>query len=267
MRMALMAAQAIDFGGEWHTRMVVASDAADAGAILDALGLELPDAVLMIFGGAAHMETGLETEIAAAFRNSILPIVAACNALIIDGGTQAGIMEIVGALGAEGTPRPIMLGVAPLGAVTFPGKAQMADVHGFAAVPEAEIGGLAPLDPNHSHFALTPTTEWGSETATMFQLAVALSKREAKPRPLAALLFNGGMIAKQEALQCIRQGWPLIALQGTGRLADQIAQAKSQQPLTPEDTELAEIVTSDRLKVVSLADVADALGEALDIRY
>ena len=211
--MVLMAAQAIDFGRERRARMVVAP-AADAGAILDALGLELPDAVLMIFGGAAHMEAGLETEIVVAFRSSILPVVAACNALIIDGGTQAGIMEIVGRLGAEGTPRPLMLGVAPLGAVTFPGKAQMADVHGFAAVPEAEIGGLAPLDPNHSHFALTPTTEWGSETAAMFQLAVALSKRETKPRRIAALLFNGGIIAKQEALQCIRQGWPLIALAG-----------------------------------------------------
>lgn len=264
--MVLMASQAIDFGGERRARMVVAPAAADAGAILDALGLELPDAVLMIFGGAAHMEAGLETEIAAAFRNSILPVVAACNALIIDGGTQAGIMEIVGTLGAEGTPRPIMLGVAPLGAVTFPGKAHMADVHGFATVPEAEIGGLAPLDPNHSHFALTPTTEWGSETAIMFQIAAALSKREAKPRPLAALLFNGGMIAKQEALQCVRQGWPLIALQGTGRLADQIAQAKSQHNRASDDAELTEIITSHRLKVVSLADVAVALGEALGIR-
>ncbi len=270
--MALMAAQEISFGGEWRARMVVTLDDAEAGDILDALEIAAPQAVLMIFGGAAGMESGLKTEIAACFRNAILPIVADRGVLIIDGGTQSGIMEIVGRLGAEETPRPIMLGVAPFGAVTFTGKAQMAEICGFNDVPEAETAGLARLDPNHSHFALTPTGEWGSETETMFRLAAALAGQKAGLRPVAALLFNGGNIARQEALSCVRRGWPLIALQGTGRLADQIAQAKlqpaltptKQQPLlTPADAELAEIAAGEHLTVSTLADAADALTRAL----
>ena len=260
--MVLMAAEEIHFGGERRARMVMPPDAAEAGAILDALEIAMPKAVLMIFGGAAGMDAELKTEIAACFRDAILPVVADKGVLIIDGGTQSGIMEIVGRLGAETTPRPIMLGVAPFGAVAFPGRAQMAGVHAFADAPEMETDKLAPLDPNHSHFALTPTEEWGSETETMFRLATALSGPTAGPRPVVALLFNGGNIARQEALSCVRRGWPLIALQGTGRLADQIAEAELQPAIAPTDADLAEIVDSEHLTVVSLADAA-ALKHAL----
>ena len=255
----------IDFGDGRRARVVVASAADEAGTILSALGLNVTDAVLMIFGGAALMEAGLETQVAAAVREAILPVAAAHNALILDGGTQAGIMEIVGKTSASFVPRPILLGVAPFGVVTFPGKAQEA-TEGVAAAPEQEAATqteeLTPLDPNHTHFALTPTTAWGSETETMFHLAAALSTRKAKPPRIAALLFNGGMIAKQEALRCIRQDWPLIAIRGTGRLADQIAQAKIPQALPPEDAQLAEILASAWLRVVSIADAANALESA-----
>jgi hypothetical protein len=54
--------------------------------------------------------------------------------------------------------------VAPGGKVTYPGEP-----------PEGSIEDGAPLDPEHSHFVLVESEEWGGETKMMFELASALS--------------------------------------------------------------------------------------------
>lgn len=270
-------AHTIDFSNGHSARLIMPPADMDAGAILAALGLEIPEAVLMIFGGATRMEPELTAQIDAAFRNAILPIVAAHRACIIDGATQAGIMEILGRVGAQATPRPTILGVAPLDAVAFPGKAQLVGVSSFAKFVSAR--GVQ-LDPNHSHFVLTPTAEWGSETETMFRLATALSDRPAQPRRVAALLLNGGRIAQQEVWHCVRQGWPVLVLGDTGRVAAQIAAAKTPPPFpdspsvqtakmlyasaipASERAKQEEILASDLVSVVSMADVGAALEAA-----
>src|SRR5204862_2521449 len=101
------------------------------------------------------------------------------------------------------------------------------------------------LDPNHSHFVLVDGNEWGSETETLFELAAAFNV------PVLAILVNGGAIAKEELLQSVRRSWPVIVIEGSGRLADEVA-AWKKQPSQIEDPVLAEIVEAGDLRTFSI---------------
>jgi len=81
----------------------------------------------------------------------------------------------------------------------------------------------APLEPHHSHFFLAPTDEWGGETSTMFTVTCVLRRR----LPTIAVLANGGFISMKEIHTCVQLNIPVIAIEGSGRLADKIAQAIS----------------------------------------
>ena len=65
------------------------------------------------------------------------------NALIIDGGTRAGVMELIGLGVADQGHETELIGVAPSGKVTFPGASEAENLQNRAT-----------LDPNHSHFVL-----------------------------------------------------------------------------------------------------------------
>ena len=42
---------------------------------------------------------------------------------------------------------------------------------------------------------------------------------------IVAILVNGGAIAADEALQSVRNGWPLLVIEGSGRFADELSTA------------------------------------------
>ncbi len=89
---------------------------------------------------------------------------------------------------------------------------------------------------------LVDGNEWGSETETLFELAAAFNV------PVLAILVNGGAIAKDELLQSVRRNWPVIVIEGSGRLADEVAALK-EQPSQIEDPVLAEIVEEGDLRI------------------
>lgn len=252
-----MVRQEIDFGSGRQARMVMPPAGADPETIVQALGLEQPDALMLIFGGADGMEAQAQTRIARLFRESLVPVAIARRALIIDGGTQSGIMQILGEVIAERQDSPCALGVAPIEKVTYPGKTGTATGAHTAA-----------LDPNHSHFILTPTTEWGSETETIFDVTALLSdclseSFEARPR-VVALLANGGGIAKEEAYRCAWQGWNLVILAGTGRVADEIAEAHARLPALPADPKIRDIIMRSTVTVFPVEAEPAALTKLLE---
>jgi len=161
--------------------------------------------------------------------------------LIIDGGTQAGVMAIMGQAVAEQQRRSTLLGVAPAGSVTYPGKSTK--MSGNEA---------APLDPNHSHFVLVETDEWGGETETMYELAKTLSAG----RPSVAVLINGGPIAKREVLYNVRQRRSIIVIESSGRLADEIARLWQEKESSISDPQLAEIILHGDIHMFPLSGSA-----------
>ena len=212
--------------------------------LLSILNIPSPNAVIMIAGGASLMDEQLYPNLRSQFTDGIAHLAASLGALIIDGGTQAGVMEMMGTGIAEQQHRATLLGVSPAGCVTYPGR------------PSTSVSkDNAPLDPNHSHFVLVETDEWGGETEVMYELAQVFSQGH----PSVAILINGGSITKKEVLYNVRQKRPIIIIEGSGRTADEIAQLWQEKPPSISDPELAEIIQYGDIHLFPLTGSATGL--------
>ena len=218
---------------------------AKAQAILDALEITSPRAVILLFGGAAGLDDSRKARLATLFANGVTPVATELDALIIDGGTQSGIMAIMGEAVARYPGTCQLLGIAPKGKITHP------EIAGTSAVSDG-----ASLEPNHSHFVLVESAEWGDETGRMLELASAFNA------PIVAILVNGGAIAADEALQSVRNGWQLLVVEGSGRFADELS-AAVRDGQSAKSTEVSEIARSERVAVFPVDDAAEKLRDKL----
>lgn len=222
--------QEIVFPNNNVAKLVAALRGTPMASLIESLGISSPKNLILLIGGADKLDEKLTSRLTQLFSRGIARAAADAEALIVDGGTQAGVMQIMGQSIADRGRKSSLLGVAPAGKVTYPGG------------PSLASDDSAPLDPNHSHFVLVDGKEWGSETETLFELAAAFNV------PVLAILVNGGAIAKDELLQSVRQNWPVIVIEGSGRLADDVAALKK-QPSQIEDPVLAEIVEEGDLRI------------------
>jgi hypothetical protein len=169
--------------------------------------------VTVLIGGAARLEPDLGARLLP-FVHALLEAARAARAVVIDGGTDAGVMALAGQaraeLGRQPTdlaPLPVLLGIAPRGRVDAPD------------VPGPGGNGSTPLEMRHSHHLLVPGDEWGAETPWLIEVARLLSGG----RPVVAVLLDGGPVALAEAMACAAQGWPIVTVAGSGRSADVLA--------------------------------------------
>jgi hypothetical protein len=231
----------ITFANGNRAVVVTARREASATAILAVLGIASPRAVIMIFGGLAGLDDSRKAHLATLFADGITPVAAELGALIIDGGTQSGVMAMIGeaVAGFPGTFQ--LLGIAPKGRITHP------QIAGAASASDG-----APLDANHSHFVLVESNEWGGETTKMLELARAFNA------PIVAILVNGGLIAAHEALESVRNGWRLLVIEGTGRFADELS-AAVRDGQSAKSAEVREIARSGRVALFPIDDAASTL--------
>jgi hypothetical protein len=166
------------------------------------MGRAMP--VVVLIGGAAGLGDIDAEAWLPLVRDGVMRPAADLGAVVVDGGTDAGIMALAGRARREVSDSVGLVGVAPRGRVAA------GDVNG---------GGQTALESNHSLVLLVPGEEWGSESAWLISAARVLSDGQ----PVVAVLFDGGPIALGEARECAMQGWPLIVVAGTGRTADLIA--------------------------------------------
>jgi hypothetical protein len=235
----------ITFDNGNHAVVVTVGRDADAQTILKTLDIVLPHALIMVFGGAKGLDDSRKACLVEVFTNAIAPAAAELGALVIDGGTQSGVMAMMGEALANYGRRSQLLGIAPAGKVTYPGDRT-----------DANIADGAPLEPNHSHFVLVESDEWGGETGTMFKVAEALDV------PVATMLINGGQVAGSEALQSVRNGWQLFVIEGSGRFADALSAAVRDGQLA-KSVALSEIARSGRVALFHLDDAAQKLRDEL----
>ena len=228
-------------------RAVVVTAPIDASAkeILDDLEIASPRAVILLFGGAAGLDDSRKAHLSTLFADAVIPVAAELDALIIDGGTQSGVMAIMGEAVARHHGTCQLLGIVPKGKVAHP------EIGGASAVLDG-----APLEPNHSHFVLVESNEWGGETTTMLALARAFNA------PIVAILVNGGAIAADEALQSVRNGWQLLVCEGSGRFADELSAAVRDRHCA-KSAEVSEIARSGRTALFHLDDAAEKLRDEL----
>lgn len=190
-----------------NSALVCRDDGSEAGQLVAALGLE-PDEtgrpVLVVSGGADTLK-GAHLDRAEEMLGTAVPAATGlAGAAVVDGGTSAGVMAVIGAARARlREAMPVLLGVAPEDLVSYPGRSRDDGV---------------PLDPQHTHFVLADSSEWGGETALLISVAAGL----AGPGPVVMLLAGGGPVAKADVLAAVRRRWPVFAVAGTGGLADDI---------------------------------------------
>jgi truncated hemoglobin YjbI len=249
--------------------------------IVAALNLRPFKAVMLLIGGAANMDEKAKPMLAQLFARGIARAAIDAQAVIVDGGTQTGVMSLMGEAIAGRDDTTDLVGVSPFGKIALPG------------IPEEGT----PLEPNHTHFVLVEGYEWGSETSTMFGLVRSLSSnkpkliseeppagklttvtagisllrpkkikpRDARPLPVVTILAGGGNIARNEVLQVVRNKMPMIVIKGSGGLADTISTAWENRGSLPEDPVMAEIIADGKISTHVLGNPILAM-EKLIIR-
>ncbi len=231
-----------------RAQIVHVSSGTPVSTTLKALDVQSPKVLILLSGGAADLEEDLKPRLFQLFSRGLARVAGDSGALIIDGGTQVGVMEIIGQGVADRGRKSPLLGVAPAGKVTYPG----------GPAPGSIQDGEA-LDPNHSHFVLVDGGEWGGETDMMYELAGSLGKKI----PVVTILVNGGPVSKGEILRSVRRGWPILIVEGSGRLADEIAKLYKEKPAFIEDPVIAEIISEGNILLYPLEGSIEELKRRL----
>jgi hypothetical protein len=172
-------------------------------------GLNPPQPTLVIVGGAGGMSAEQIDLSAGFFSRWLIPFLDRNQIAIIDGGTDSGIMR------AMGLAYKLINATLPLIGV----------IVGAIADQSPDL-----LEPNHSHFLLTPGADWGDESEWISRLAGALSGGA----PSATILMNGGKIAWRDARHSVEARRRVLVVEGSGRTADVIATTSTGHGLDPQ---------------------------------
>jgi hypothetical protein len=212
----------VSFNDEQTATAVRVHQPADLPAALAVLGLHAPRPVVALVGGAGRMDAGDLGRLRPLFEHGLVPLADRLGVVVVDGGTDAGVMRLVGrARSWAGASFPLV-GVAAAGTVWFPGH--------HPANQDAW-----PLDAHHPHFMLVPGAEWGDESPWIARVATEL----AGGWPSVTVLVNGGEIAYADAEHSLLAGRPVLAVAGSGRTADQVASAVRGGPADQRAVRLA----------------------------
>jgi TRPM family ion channel len=151
---------------------------------------------LVVVGGANGMSRGDLRRVDPVFRDVFAPVAERLGATVIDGGTDTGVMQLMGTARGEGGWRFPLVGVV---------VDELADA----------------LEPNHTHFVLVPGSEWGEEAPWLASVATVVAGADAS----VTVLVNGGEIAFADVRHSLGAGRHVVVLDGSGRTADVLAAA------------------------------------------
>jgi hypothetical protein len=233
----------LDFGDGHAARVARPRRFADLAAAVGELGLDRGQPVLVVVGGAAGMDERTKERLRTLFSQVLVPVVTGWNAVVVDGGTDSGVMQLAGqALSTARASFPLV-GVAVDEKVIVPGDA-------------SGPGGRRALERHHTQFVLVPGSAWGDESPWLARVATEI----AAGAPSVTVLINGGKIAFQDLANRAAAGRPVLVIRGTGRAADRIAAALDGDRTDPRAVHLAE---SSLVTAVSWPEGA-AVREALE---
>jgi hypothetical protein len=212
----------------------------DLEEVAAALRLAGARASLVVIGGADGMSRRDLRRLRPLFSGVLAELAWWFRAAVIDGGTDTGVMRLMGRARAESPREFPLVGVVASALAALPGQ---------PAHPDA-----AELEPNHTHFVLVPGENWGDEGPWLARLGEMIGDRS------ATVLVNGGEISRRDSELCVEAGRPLIVLAGSGRTADALAAAAAGRP---PDEASERIAATGLVRPVPLRD-RDGLTWLLD---
>jgi hypothetical protein len=193
-------------------------------------GLPQNRPTLVVVGGASQLNEPDFQQVQSLFMEAIAPIAQKWQAVVVDGGTDVGVMRLMGQARAALDGTFALVGVCPEAMVSLPGQ----------TVSDSEV---VLLEPHHTHFVLTPGNRWGAESGLLAKIATHIAGKA----PSVTILINGGEVAWEDAEKNVQEKRPLIVVEGSGRTADIVAAAirrEVQEPRTERwlETELLQSV-------------------------
>ncbi|TVP57058.1 MAG: hypothetical protein EA343_23020 [Nodularia sp. (in: Bacteria)] len=224
---------------------VQVDDFANLSAALHDLGFQGSRPLLVLVGGASKVSEADLARLRLLFVEVIAPLVEELNADVVDGGTDAGVMKMMGQARSEINATFSLIGVAPLGTITLP--------HAVATSSNTEA-----LEPHHTHFVLVPGSNWGDESPWQARIASLI----ANEAPSVTLLINGGEIALLDVMENLKVGRTVVVIAGSGRLADEIAFARN-HPESEVREKVAEVVGQSHLLLFDLSEPMSELAKLL----
>ena len=158
-----------------------------------------PRAVLVVVGSAKLLAGARLHAAEHLLAAVVVPLCEELDVDVVDGGTDAGVMQAMGQARAAADAQFALVGVVAGGTV---GTGTDVDPVQF--------------EPNHTHFVIVPGSDWGDESPWITRVASEL----AGSLPVAGLLVGGGDISVRDVGHLVDAGYPLFALGGSGNLAD-----------------------------------------------
>jgi len=176
--------------------------------------------------------------VASLLRESIVPMLDRWDVAVVDGGTDSGVMQLMGDARAAVGASFALVGVAARATVAV----DRTDRSGPGEVA---------LEPHHTHVVLVPGDTWGDESPWLSHVATLI----AGGHPSATLVVNGGEITYDDIGNGVAVGRPVIVLAGTGRTADAIAVAATGGSADDSADERAtRLAASPLVRIVGLDD-------------
>ncbi|XP_021567214.1 transient receptor potential cation channel subfamily M member 2 isoform X2 [Carlito syrichta] len=206
-------------------------------------GLDIPNLLISVTGGAKNFNMKLRLK--SIFRRGLVKVAQTTGAWIITGGSHAGVMKQVGEAVRDFSLSSsykegdvITIGVATWGTIHH----RESLIHPMGSFPAEYIldeegqGNLTCLDNNHSHFILVDDGthgQYGVEISLRTKLEKFISE-QTKERggvaikiPIVCVVLEGGPGTLNTIYNAITNGTPCVIVEGSGRVADVIAQVAS----------------------------------------
>jgi hypothetical protein len=165
---------------------------------LTQLEIPHPQPVIVLVGGAGGIGWWDKFPMSKAIR-IIARLAEETRSVVVDGGTQAGIMTEIGKQRKRNKFAFPLIGVV---------------VDSLLTKEEPQ----AILDPNHTGFLLVPGNDWGDESAWISKIASAIAGEQKS----ITVLVNGGNISRTDVEYSLLENRPAFVMRGTGRMADEI---------------------------------------------
>ncbi|KAL3933002.1 MAG: hypothetical protein SGPRY_000469 [Prymnesium sp.] len=176
--------------------------------------------VISITGGARDFD--VPQRLLKAFKQGLVKAALATNALIVTGGTDSGVMQIVGKAIAEYDAHVPVIGIATYGTVLKRDRLCGSSGGVCDMTPDQKNnkdGGN--LEPNHTHFLLVDTGlegVWGGEIALRNAFEAEYCTVRRVPRVL--LVVQGGPNTLSTVLYAIESECPVVLIADSGGVAE-----------------------------------------------
>ncbi len=217
----------------------------DLTSLLSAMNILEHRSVLVIIGGASQISEADLRQLEHLFVEVLAPLAEELGLLVVDGGTDAGVMRLMGNARSQIEGKFPLIGVSPIGLVKLSNHDNPSPDGAF-------------LEPHHTHCFLVPGSKWGDESSWLANIASALAGNN----PSVTVLINGGAIALVDAIENVKVSRPLIVIGGSGRLADEIATSVS-HPEREMRQEIASLIKTEQVTVFNLSDSFSQLEQLL----